>query len=145
MQRDIAFNRFAFGMNLKDGKAATDIRFVEHNLAVKTSWPQQGRVKDIRAIGRGDNDNVGLPVKAIHLYKQLIERLFTLVIASGVAIVSLATNGVDFIDENNARRVLFGLFEEVSNTCRTDTNEHLHKFGAAHAKEWDASFTRHST
>ena len=36
-------------------------------------------------------------------------------------------NGVNFVDENNARRMLLGLVEHVPDAGRADTNEHFDK------------------
>ena len=56
-----------------------------------------------------------------------------------------AANSVDFIDENDARSVLFCLREQVSDAARPDTNEHLYKFRARNAKERYGSLASNCT
>src|SRR5713101_2750485 len=118
-------------MDLKDGETATNIGLVEHHLAIKATGTQQRRIKDIGAVGGGDDNNIGLFIKAVQLNKQLIERLFAFVVAACTRTVSMTTNGVYLIDEDDAGCMLFGLFEKVAHTCRTNSDEHFHKFRSA--------------
>ena len=122
-------------MNLKNGEATANIWFVEHDLAIKTSGAEQCRVQYIGAIGGCDNDHVRLFIKSIHLNKELIESLLSLVITSSSRTVPLAAYRVDFIDEDDARCMFFSFFKEVPYARCAYTDKHLNKFRATHAKE----------
>src|SRR5580704_2447744 len=47
----------------------------------------------------------------------------------------MASHGVDFIDENDARSVLLPLLEQIAHAARADTHEHLHKIRTGDRKE----------
>ena len=66
-----------------------------------------------------------------HLCEQLVQCLLALVIsADRVRAITLLTDGIDLIDEDDARCVLFCLLEEVTDLRCTHTYEHLDKFRA---------------
>ena len=86
-----------------------------------------GRIQGFRSVSSSQNNNTGIPFKTIHLGQQLIQSLFTFVVAADLAITFLA-DGINFIDENDTRRFLFGLFEKVADLGSTHADEHLNKF-----------------
>ena len=47
----------------------------------------------------------------------------------------MATDGVDFVDKDDARSVLLGLLEHVTDAARTDTNKHFDKVGTGNGEE----------
>ncbi len=47
----------------------------------------------------------------------------------------MATNGVDLVDEDDARGVLLGLLEHVAHTAGTDTDEHFHEVRTGNGEE----------
>src|SRR5699024_7114865 len=66
-------------------------------------------------------------------------RLALVVTAESPAAVHARTaDGVNLVDEDDARRVLAALGKEVAHSGRTDTDKHLDKFGAADAEKGDA-------
>ena len=48
---------------------------------------------------------------------------------------SLSAYSIDFIDEHDTRRILFGLVEEVTNTGCTHAHEHFYEVGAGYGEE----------
>ena len=68
--------------------------------------------------------------------------MFALVVSTTETGTTLATDRVDFIDENNAGCIFLCLLEHVAHTCRTDTNEHLDKIRTGNREEWHLCFTR---
>src|SRR5690606_2054961 len=76
-----------------------------------------------------------------HLDQQLVERLLALIVAAAQAGATLATDRVDFIDENDARGLLLGVLEHIANTRRTHTDEHLNEIRARDAEERHLGFT----
>ena len=65
----------------------------------------------------------------------MIERLFTLVIATAQARAALAAYGVNFVNKDDARRVLFGVVKHVAHARCAYANEHFHKVGAGDAEK----------
>ncbi len=47
----------------------------------------------------------------------------------------MAADGVDFVDEDNAGRVLFGLLEHVAHAACADADEHFDKVGTGDGEE----------
>jgi hypothetical protein len=44
------------------------------------------------------------------------------------ASTTLAADGVDLVDEDDARRIALGLVEQVAHAAGADADEHLNKF-----------------
>src|SRR6185437_6356879 len=86
-------------------------------------------------VGCRDHDHVGVLVEAVHLDENLVERLLALVVAAADAEAALATDRVDFVDEDDTRRVALGLIEEVSDAARADADEQLDELRARDAEE----------
>ena len=127
-------------MHPKDFLAALDIGVAHGDLTVKAARTQQGRVQHVFAVGRGDDDHAFVRLKAVHLDQQLVQGLFTLVIATTVARATGPAHGVDLIDEHDAGRIFLGLFEHVAHTTGTHTNEHLDEVGTRDGKERHTRF-----
>src|SRR5258708_33696611 len=53
---------------------------------------------------------------------------------------TLAADGVDLVDEDDARGIALGLIEQVAHAASADADEHLDKFGAGNAEEWHTRF-----
>ena len=96
-----------------------------HHLAVEAAGTQQRRVQHVGAVGGGDQDDALAGFEAVHLDQQLVQRLFALVIATTQAGATLAANGIDLVDEDDAGSVLLGIFEHVAHTRGTHADEHL--------------------
>src|SRR5690606_29390217 len=88
-----------------------------------------------------DNDNTFVTFEAVHLNQHLVQRLLTFIVTAAQACATLAAYGVDFIDEDDARCRFLGLFEHVTHTGCTDTNEHFHEVRTGNGKERDLRFT----
>ena len=57
----------------------------------------------------------------------MIECLFTIVMATAHAGATMATDSIDLIDEDQARRMLFPLFKEVTHTTGSNTDKHFYE------------------
>jgi hypothetical protein len=98
------------------------------------SRAQQGRVEDVGAVGRGDEDHAGAGVEAVHLHQQLVERLLALVVAAAHAGAAVPADGVDLVDEDDAGAVLLRLLEQVAHPAGADADEHLDEVRAGDRK-----------
>src|SRR5690242_3218299 len=54
----------------------------------------------------------------------------------------MAADGVNFINENDARRILLALLEKVTYAARADAYEHFHEVRARDREEWNVRFAR---
>ena len=129
-------------VHIEDGFALIDVRHVDVDLAVKTTGTHQGLVQNVGAVGRREDDHPTVGPKPVHLGQELIQGVFTLIVGSEVGILAACpANGVDFVNEDDGRRLLFGLLEEVTNARRANPHEHLDKIRAAQAEERHLGFT----
>src|SRR5216684_3880965 len=106
-----AFQRYLFvqgsstSMNFEDGFPPHTVRVRYSDVAVKAARTQQGFIQDINAVSRGKYYNCIAPIETIELDQQLVEGLIALVVA-GDAHRSLATDCINLIDKDDARRRL---------------------------------------
>ncbi len=129
-------------MHGEDLRAALEVGSIHPDLAVEAARAQQGGVQDVGAVGGRDEDHVRLDVEAIHLDQQLVEGLLTLVVTAAHAGAAVAADRVDLVDEDDGRRVLLRLLEQVAHAARADTDEHLDEVRARDRVERHAGLTR---
>ncbi len=108
---------------------------VHVDLAVEAARAQQRGVEDVGAVGGRDHDDAEVGLEAVHLDQHLVEGLLALVVAAAQAGATLAADGVDFVDEDDAGRVLLGVLEHVAHAGRADADEHLDEVGAGDREE----------
>ena len=140
---DALVERLALGVDLEDLDATPHVRPIEDDLAVEPTRAQERRVQDVRPVGGGDDDDVRVRVEAVHLDEDLVEGLLALVVAAAQAGAALATDRVDLVDEDDARRVALGLVEQVADAARADADEHLDELRTGDAEERHAGLTGH--
>src|SRR3546814_5645394 len=106
-------------VDLEDLLTALDVGAGDDDLAVEATRAQQRGVEHVGAVGRGDDDDAFIRFEAVHLDEQLVQRLLALVVAVAEAGAAMAADRVDFVDEDDARRVALRLFEHVADARRT--------------------------
>ena len=129
---------FVLGVHAQNLLAAFHVGTVDRDLAVKATGTQKRGVEDVGSVGGGDEDHGGVVLKAVHLNKQLVERLLALVVPATQTGATLTSDRVDLVDEHDGGRRLLGLLEQVANAGRTNAHEHLNKVGARNREERDA-------
>ena len=122
-------------VHLEDLLAALHVRQAHHHLAVKAARAQQRRVQHVGAVGGGDHDHALPALEAVHFHQQLVEGLLALIVAAAQAGAAMAADGVDLVDEDDARRVLLGLLEHVAHARGAHADEHLDEVGAGDREE----------
>ena len=135
LEIDVRGQRHLADVHLEDALAADDVRVRHHDLPVEAAGPQQRRIEHVRAVGRGDQDDAFVRLEAVHLDEQLVQRLLALVVAAAEAGAAMTADRVDFVDEDDARRVLLRLLEHVAHAARADADEHLDEVGAGDREE----------
>ena len=118
------------------------VRQPDHDLAVEAARTQQRRIEHVGAVGRGDHDHAFAAFEAVHLDQQLVERLLALVVSTAQAGAAMAADRVDFVDEDDARRVLLGLLEHVAHAAGADADEHLDEVRTGDREERHLRFAR---
>src|SRR5260370_9264108 len=112
-------------MDLWNGNTSTNIGTVKHHLSIKTSRAQQGGVKHIGTVCGSNHNHIGVCVKAIHLYKNLIQRLLALIMRSAQSRATLATDRIDFCNEADTTAIQFRLVKESSHATGANSNKHF--------------------
>src|SRR5690606_14691448 len=98
---------------------------------VEPARTEQRRVKNIRPVGGGHNDDAFVHTETVHLDQQLVEGLLAFVMTAAQAGTALAPDGVNLVDKNNTGGILLRVLEQVANTRSADTDEHLDEVGTA--------------
>ena len=137
---DIGCQWYATHVNFQDLLTTANIWQANHNLTVETARTQQGWVENVRTVSRSDNDDTFVTFKTIHLNQHLVQSLFTFIVTTAQACAALAAYGVDFIDKDDARCRFLRLFEHVTNTGCTHTDEHFYEVRTGDSKERNFRF-----
>ena len=116
------------GVNLQNINTAFQIRTVNDHTAVKTAWTKKCRVQNLRTVGCSQDQKTLGSIKSIHLCKQLVQSLLTLIIPAAVMRITAFTDGINLVNKHNTRSILLGFLEKITDTGCTYTYEHLHKF-----------------
>ena len=132
-------------MHAQDFLATLDIRVRHLHLPVKTTWAQQRRVKNVRAVGCRNDDDALIGLETIHFNQELVQRLLALIVTTAVADTTRASHSINLVDKHDTRRVLFRLLEHVAHTRCTDTDEHLNEVRTRDCEERHAGLTGHGT
>src|SRR5262249_404724 len=127
--------RLALRVHFQNLSAAVAVGTVDDDLAVEASRAQQCRVEDVRPVRGGDEDDVVLQLEPVHLDEELVQRLLALVVAAAEASAAVTPDGVDLVHEDDARRRLLRLLEQIAYTGGADADEHLDEVGARDREE----------
>jgi len=125
-------------VDAQDLFAAHHVGVRHHDLTVEAARTQQGGVEHVGPVGRSDDDDALVRIEAVHLDQQLVQRLFALIVTAAEARATMASDRVDFVDEDDARGVLLGLFEHVAHAAGADADEHFHEVGTGNIEEGHA-------
>src|SRR5580698_2118040 len=131
------------GVNSQNLFASAHIGTTDHYATIKTSGAEQGRIKHIGPVGSCHEDDAFVGLEAIHFDQQLVQRLFAFVVTAAKACASVASDRIDFINEDNARGVLLALLEKIAHPAGADAYEHLDEVGAGDGKEGNIGFASH--
>ena len=88
----------------------------------------------------GDQDHAFIGLETIHLDQQLVEGLLALIIAAAEAGAAMTADRVDFVDEDDAGRILLGLLEHVANAAGADADEHFDEVRTGNREERHVGF-----
>ena len=125
-------------MHLEDPPAAGVVGRVDDDAAVEPARAQQRPVEDLRPVRRGQDDHALRPAEPVHLGEDLVQRLLALVVAGELlAGAAGAPDRVELVDEDDRRRLLLGLSEEVAHAAGADADDHLDELGGAQREERD--------
>ena len=108
---------------------------IDHHGAVESARTHQGRIERFGAIGGGHDDDAAVGIEPVHLDEKLVERLLALIVPADRDAAARLAEGVEFVDEDDARGLTFRLAEQIAHPAGADADEHLDEIGPAHAEE----------
>ena len=124
----------------EDGFTASQIRSAYNYTTVKTSRAEQCRIENIRSVGCRQSNDSFIGTESIHFYQQLIQCLFTFIMASAKTGSTLTAYRINFIDKHNTWSVLLSLRKQVSYTGCPYADKHFHKIRTGNGEEWYSGF-----
>ena len=130
---DVRGERLVPGMDAEDRLAAGQIGRRDVHLPVEASGTQQRRIQILQPVRGAHHDHLVALAEAVQLDEQLVERL--VVLAVQAAAHSLRADRVELVDEDDGRRIVPRLLEELANPCGTQAGEHLDEGGRARRVE----------
>ena len=134
--------RGLLGMNPKDHFAALHVRAANHHAAIETAGAEQCGIEHVRPVGGRDEDHAFVGFEAVHFNQQLIQGLLALIVSTAKAGATMASDGIDFIDEDDAGSVLLASLKQVTHAAGADAHEHLDEIRSGDGKERNIRFTR---
>ncbi len=140
LELHIVGQRDVLRVHAQNAFASLHIRPVDDHLAVESSGTHQRRVKHVGPVRGRDDDHAAVLLEAVHLHEELVERLLPLVVSAAESRAAVAPDGVDLVDEDDARSALLSLLEEVADAARADADEHFDEVGAGDREEGDSRF-----
>src|SRR5215469_968699 len=129
-------------MDFQNSLAALYVRPRNHDPAIESTGTQERGIEDVRTVGCGDQDDTLVRLKPVHLDEQLVQGLLALVMSAAQTGATVASDGVDLVDEDNAGRVLLALNEKVPHPRRADPDEHFDEVGTRNREERNAGLAR---
>ena len=108
-----------------------EIREFDGDLAVETPSPEKRLIEDVGTVGCGHDDDTRVGSKSVHLSEELVECAFALIVRLDACLsASGPTDGINLIDEDDARCFGLRLIEEVSHPRRSYSHKHLDEVGS---------------
>ena len=115
------------------------------NLTVETSGTKQRLIQDVGTVRGGQDDNTAVGAETVHFRKQLVQRVFTFIVAVHVYIFATGTaDGIDLVDEYDTRSFLFCLAEQVTYAGSTYADEHFNEVRTGQGEERNVGFSGYS-
>src|SRR5436853_346535 len=105
-------SQWTFGLSMRTSRSVEGsiARYADLDLPVEATGSTQRGVEGVRAIRRTDHDDLAASLESVHEREQLGDDP-TFHLAGDL--LPFRSDAVQFVDEDDARRVLLGLFEDV--------------------------------
>lgn len=107
--------------------AALIVWQAELDAAVETPRAQERWIERIRTVCRHQHLDVATRVEAVELVDELEHRALDLVVATGAVVKAHASDGVDLVEEDDARLFCPRKLEELANHTRALADVLLHE------------------
>ena len=127
-RRDIGAGPDFLEIDVEDLNAPGLIGAIDQHLAIKTAGAQQGRIEDLRPVGRREQYQADRRVETVDLGKELIEGLYLFFIAADLGGGAASkSKGVELVNKDNRGRHLPALLKQITHPCGADADIELDK------------------
>ena len=123
--------------------AAANVGQAHDYAAIETAGAQKRGIEHVGTVGGSDENDAVVRFEAVHLDEQLVQRLLAFVVSAAETCAAMTAHRIDFVDEDDAGRVLLALFEEVADAACADADEHLHEVRTGDGEERHVGFAGH--
>src|SRR5690606_33109591 len=82
-----------------------------------------------------------VPAQAIHLHEELVQRV--LLLPASIRTAAAATQRIELVDEDDARRLGPRLLDEITHPARSHPDVHLGELRAGGDDHWPTRLPRH--
>src|SRR6266853_1922376 len=110
--------------------------------AIKSSRTQQCWIEHVWPVSSGDQDDALVRFESIHFHQQGIQGLFAFVVATAQSGAAVPSDRVNFVNENDAGRILLALFEQIAHSARADADKHFHEVRTGNREKRHIGFAR---
>ena len=141
LQIDACGQRLAGGVHAEDLFAAGEVGRRHEHLPVEAAGSEQGGVEVLETVRRAHDDHAVVRGEPVQLDEQLVEGLVLLAVEAVTR--ARGADGVELVDEDDRRRVLPRLGEELADAGGAEAGEHLHEGRRALGEEGRAGLVRH--
>src|SRR5581483_2194420 len=112
-ERGVGMKRLAARVDGEDRLAAGEIRRRHEKLAVEPARPQEGGIEILDPVRGSHHDDLLGSLAAVELEEELVEGLILLAVEAVPG--ALRADRVELVDEDDRRRILARLLEELAN------------------------------
>ena len=133
-------------VDFQDRLAADPVGRGDGDPPVEPPGAQQRGIEDFGAVGGGEHHDVLVRREAVHLGQDLVERLLAFIVgAEGRRRGARAPDGVQLVDEDDARGGFLGFGEEVANPRRAHSDDGFNELRGGEAEERAVRFAGHGS
>mmetsp|Transcript_2801 Transcript_2801/g.8771 ORF Transcript_2801/g.8771 Transcript_2801/m.8771 type:complete len:381 (+) Transcript_2801:309-1451(+) len=122
-------------MNTQDIQTCTFAGVGKLDFTIDSTRPQQGRVKNINAVGRHEHLDILAGLETVQLVEQLEHGALHFTVSTATALHTRATDAVDLVHKNNRRCMLTSHYEEFTHHAASLSDVLLHQLTARHTDE----------
>ena len=141
-QVNVARNRHAARVDFQNRQAPVPVRNRDADLAVKAPGATQRRVDGVGDVGGGYDDHLAACLQAVHQTEQLRDNAALDLVLTAEAL-ALGCDRVNFVDEDDAGRLLGRIVKQLAQKAFGLAVELLHDLGAADGEEAHIGLVRH--
>src|SRR5512142_445966 len=130
-------------MDFQNFLPSHNVRTIHDHMTSESSRAKKSRIQYFGSIGSRHDDHAGIGVESVHFGEQLIQGLLLFVVSSHGIDPTGLTQGIQLIDEDDARSMVLSLRKEIPDPGRADSDKHLDEIRTADREKGNVGLSRH--